>query len=198
MPRLDGMSSRALHFDVSDTHLQDVDGIATDVATLTEADVLTAGELDGVNVCGAGFDHLLSWPCVTTSAVVGAYVEGSAIVFTGTYGGVATTRTALLTDADGGETALLADGPLDLGSVTRIDIEAQADTDGEFDFGWSGVAPQPGRDAWRCVARGTGNLHVTNGGSTEEVTVPLTANIAHEAWTRRIFGDSTVDVTAYE
>lgn len=198
--RVEGMHSRSLSFDQSDGHYADDNGIKTSVASATTAQSYIGGALNGTNVCGAGFAGLISWPTVKASSTVGAFVAGSAIVFTGTYDGVPTTRTALLTSADGNET-IKADGPLDIGSVTLIAVAAQADTDGTLEFGWSDVGPKPSRPAWRIVPRAAataGALHIANEAGEVDAEITLPIHAAHEAWVRRIFGDTTIDVTAYE
>ncbi len=195
MPRLDGMSSRSMTFDASSGHYADPDGLKTTISSATTAQSYSGAALNGTNVCGGGKTGLASWPSVTSSSTVGAFNAGSAITFTGTYDGAAVTRTALLTAANGNET-VLADGPLDIGSVTVITVAAQADTDGSFTFGWSGIAPQASRQSWRVVVREAGSIVVANGGEQDTVLLPIHG--AHEAWVRRIYANTTIDVTVYE
>ncbi len=190
------MFSRSMTFDQSDDHYADPNGLKTSIATALTAQNYTAGGLNGTNVCGAGFANLISWPTATASNTTGAFVAGSAITFTGTYDGAAVTRTALLTSADGNET-VMANGPLDIGSVTAIAVAAQADTDGTFLFGWSGVGPKPGQPSWRIVARSAGVVVVANDAGEIDAELTLAAHGAHEAWVRRIFATTAVDVTAY-
>lgn len=197
MPRLDGMSSRSLSFDQSDGHYADDNGIKTSIATAATQQTYSGVQLNGTNVCGAGYANLASWPTVKTSSQAGGYTAGSTVVFTGTYAGQAQTRTATIVSANGAET-LLADGPLDIGSVTSIVVAAQPGTSGALEFGWSGVAPKFGRPAWRIVARAAGAVHVANEQGEEDAELILGAHVAHEAWVRRIYGDTAVDVTAYE
>jgi hypothetical protein len=72
---------------------------------------------------------------MAVGAGAGAFAVGSTVSWVGTYGGKATTRTATVTSADGG--TLIADGPLD--SVTTVDVDAQADTDGTWTFGFTDI-----------------------------------------------------------
>ena len=122
-------------------------------------------------------------------------MAASTIVFHGTYGGVETTRSVALTTADGNET-LTASGPLDHGSITKIVVAAQATTAGAFLFGWTGVGPREGY-AWAIVAREAGTVHVGHADGGED-TCTLAAHGLHLALVNRIYGDVTIDVTAYE
>jgi hypothetical protein len=114
-------------------------------------------------------------------------------------------RTAALTDVDGDET-ITADGPLE--TLTRIDVEAQADTDGAFDFGYTSIAPV--RDAvgthkrWLVVsnaaaaAADTGAVHVAYPDDTTD-TVLLAKGAELKGAPSRVFGTTTtVAVTIYE
>jgi hypothetical protein len=190
----------------------DADGIKTSVATATTAQNYSGAALNGAlvtsNVAYPRFASKLgiaSYPTVTSSSVVGAYTAASTIVFTGTYNGVAVTRTATLTQANGNETQF-ADGPMD--SVTSIAVAAQADTDGAFTFGFSGLCPAgdgAGTAAgtvgrirqWWVSAASTGNVHVGYSDGSDD-TVPLIAGQMLEAYPVRIYADTAVTVTVYE
>jgi hypothetical protein len=126
----------------------DPNGIKTSIASSTsaahydESDLNGASVDDDVAIAGVSGHALPQYPTVTTAAASGAYVPASKVTFTGTYNGVTVTREATLTAVNGGET-LLGDGPLDDGPLddcTEIDVEAQADTDGFLEFGWTDIA----------------------------------------------------------
>jgi len=188
--------------------LADVDAYVDGVATDTSPAVLSGEDLDGTLVtddigqppkAGIAF-----WPSVTSSSAAGAFTALSEIVFTGTYNGATVARTAVLTDGDGNET-IIADGPLE--TLVSIAIEAQADTDGTFDFGFSGVGPKldavgsPKR--WELVsnaaaaAADTATAHVIYQDGTED-TVLLAKGAALKAAPVRVFADTAPAITIYE
>lgn len=188
---------RSKTFDASAGAFVDDNGIKTSIATA--ATIQTYVTFNGTSTLGKAVtgthDSFASWPTVKNSSATASYVNASTIVFTGTYGGVVTTRTATLTSADGGAT-VLADGPLDHGSITKIVVAAQVDTAGAFEFGWTGVAPKKGY-AWAMVAREAGTYHVEHrDGGVDYIALP--AHGEHFAFVSRIFGDVTVDATVYE
>jgi hypothetical protein len=189
--------------------LLDLDGFVTTLSTITSADVLTGAELNGaLVVANVGLPPkpgIAFWPSVTSSSTTGAFVAGSDIVFTGTYNGQVVTRTSTLTAANGNET-IIADGPLE--TLTRIDIEAQADTDGSFTFGFSGIGPVllAGGTSYKkwlvksyadASAADTAALHVAYADGTTD-TVELAKGAQLEAAPVRIYGDSTGNYTVYE
>lgn len=188
--------------------LVDADGHVTSIATKTTADNLTGAELTGAVVTanvGLGPKTGMSfWPTATLSSTVGAFVAASVITWTGTYNGAAITRTATIASADGNAT-LFASGPMD--SVTSIDIAAQADTDGTFTFGFSGVSP--GLNAvgaykpWKVVSYAdaanadTAALVVGySDGSIDTVELPKGGELF--ASPVRIYGTTTAPITIYE
>jgi hypothetical protein len=198
-------------FSLAAAALADPDGFVESIATVTTADVLTGAELDGVlvdanNVGQPPAPGIAFWPTVTSDASAGAFVAGSDIVFTGTYNGATVTRTATLTAVNGDET-VFADGPLE--TLTQIDIEAQADTDGAFTFGFSGISPRrlPGEAVaykkWLVKSYAdaanadTANVHVGYPDGTTD-TVELAKGAQLEAAPSRIYGDTTAPITVYE
>jgi len=190
--------SRSITFTAAG-ELADTNALKTSIATALTVQTYTGGALNGTStvgtVNGEAKSRLASWPSVTASAVVGAYTNGSTVTFTGTYGGQTVDRVATITATGGGAT-YIANGPLDLGSVTSIVVGAQADTDGALEFGWSGVGPRYGSQ-WLCIAREDGNLIVgySNG---ESDTVPLADNGLHGAYVSRVYATTAIDFTAYE
>lgn len=189
--------------------LADADGFVTTLATKTTADTLTGAELNGALANPApGLPPktgIAFWPSVTTASATGAYTAASVITFTGTYNGETVTRTVALTAANGGET-LIADGPLE--TLTQIDIEAQADTDGSFTFGFSGIGPKllAGGTSYKkwlvksysdASAADTANVHVAYQDGTTD-TVELAKGAQLEAAPVRVYGDTTANVTIYE
>jgi hypothetical protein len=188
--------------------LTDVDGYVDGLTTSTSAAALTVADFNGVLAPGAGpglppKTGIAFWPSVTTAAAVGAYALAD-IVFTGTYNGATVARTATLTDADGGET-IIADGPLE--TLTAIDIDAMADTDGEFDFGFSGVSPVLDalgtEKTWQIVAHtdaaaaDTGAV-VVGYANGETDTVEMAKGEQLLAKPTRVFATTTVPITIYE
>lgn len=202
--------TRSMTFTTSD--FADADAIKTTVSTSTSAASYSGAGLNGAMANPgpaapefASKTGYASYPSVTSSSTVGAFTAGSDIVFTGTYNGVAVTRTATLTAANGNETQV-ADGPMD--TVTQIDVEAQADTDGSFTFGFTDLAPSgdgsgaatgsAGRiKQWWVVAATAGNVHVGYSDGTSD-TIPMQAGALIEAYPTRIYADTAVTVTVYE
>jgi hypothetical protein len=190
---------RSKSFDASAGAYADPDGIKTSIAAAASIQTYLPA-YNGTSTVGKAIatgaqDSFVSWPSVTNTSQSGKYIAASTIVFTGTYGGVVTTRTAALTTANGGET-VVADGPLDHGSITSIVVAAQVDTAGAFTFGWTGVGPKKGY-AWHMVAREAGSYHVGHSDGGDD-TLALPAHGEHLAAVNRIYGDVTLDVTVYE
>lgn len=192
----DGLHTRSMTFVPGSGHYADPNGLKTSIASATSLQTYSGTALNGTNVCGGGHSALSSWPTVTTSSTVGAFVAGSKVFFVGTYNRVTTERSATMGSADGNET-LIADGPLDIGSVTQIRVEAQADTDGTLEFGWTGVAPRAESPKWRLVARTAAALTVEHEDGTQDTFTPAAGN-EHLAWVRRILAATAATVTAYE
>lgn len=180
--------------------LKDADGLKTSVATAATAQSYTGGALNGTLDLGGASD-CASYPCFTSTSNAGSYVNGSAIVFVGTYAGAAVERTALITGTDGGQTEIVADGPLDVGSVTQIRVAAQVNTGGAFTFGFTGLCPKKDRAGrnreWRVVARAAGSVVVgyVNGGTD---TLVMIASEVHPVPVARIYATTGVAVTVLE
>lgn len=132
--------------------------IKTSIATAASIQTYTGGALNGAHLTPypdskTGYAQ---WPTATASSSAGSYINGSTIVFTGTYNGVVTTRTATVVGTDG-NAVFMADGPLD-GAVTSIVVGAQTNTGGAWTFGWDDLQC-PYRinklEAWREVRAGS-------------------------------------------
>jgi|GEM_PF-3787946 len=108
----------------------DVDAIVTALATSTSAVELTGAELTGV-LGGSAFTSA-DYVTATLSSTAGAFTDASTITVTGTYNGATVTDVLTISGTDGNAT-LWGDQLFD--SVTQIDIEAQADTDGTISIG---------------------------------------------------------------
>lgn len=190
---MNNLYARSMTFTTA-AQLFDVDGIKTSIATALTAQTYTT--FNGTNTVGGSFARLASYPTVLAAVAAGAYTASSTVVFTGTYGGAVVTRTATIVGTDGNATAFIADGPLDIGSITSIVVAAQADTDGFLSFGWTGLAPRKDK-AWTCVAREAGTLYVAYpGGETDDVPLPIHGE--HYAYVSRILAATTIDFTVYE
>ncbi len=105
------------------------------------------------------------------------------------------TRTATVSGTGGGAT-FIADGPLE--TCTQIDVAAQADTDGSWTFGWSGVGPWTdgsGADGpnrlrrWIVKATDTNNIHIANAQGDQD-TAPMQAGDHHIMYAARIYADT--------
>jgi hypothetical protein len=196
------IARRTMTFAAAD--LIDADAIKTSVATSTDAVAYTSGDFDGAAKTPegfAGFADVGAIPCVSSSSAAGAYTPGSTVTFTGPWRGETVTRVATLAEEDGNETAY-ADGPLD-GAPTAIDVEAQADTDGAFTFGWGGVAPlyTSGTGAhqrlwWVRCGETAGDIHVRY--SLGEDTIAATAGAEYTAAVAAVLGDTAVELTILE
>jgi len=197
------IANRAMSFTTSQT--ADADGIKTSIATSTSAANYSGAALNGAmvtsNVAYPRFNSKLdvaSYPTVTASNTVGAFVAASAVVFTGTYSGEAVTRTATLTSANGNETQF-ADGPMD--SVTSIAVAAQADTDGTFTFGFSGLVPTKNNvgqlKRWNFMAATSGNVVVGFSDGTSD-TIAAVAGIVYPVAITRLYTTTAVTVTVFE
>lgn len=199
---LNYLFSRSMTF-ANAAELADADGIKESIATDTSAATYSGVDLDGTSTVGVvgtqTFERLASWPTVSASSAAGAYTDASEVVFTGTWGGEIVTRTATIVGTDGNAT-FIADGPLDLGSVTSIAVDAQADTDGAFTFGWSGVGPRKGR-SWVLIAReavAAGALDVEFSNGQQDPNLSLASGELLGAYVQRVLATTTVDFTAHE
>jgi hypothetical protein len=122
-------------------NILDADAIKTSIATSTSAASYTGAALNGDDANPGpatptpdGHTGVPQYP-VAVGAGAGAFVDGSAVTFTGTYGGETTVRTATVVGANGG--TFIADGPLD--TCDTVDVEEQADTDGTWTFGFTDI-----------------------------------------------------------
>lgn len=111
--------------------MTDADGIVTAHATLTTAESLTAGDLNGAVVLTGGALAPARSLTITRSLATGAYTT-EPIVVTGRRGGNTQTYTYTPADADGGDTA--HSGVL-FDALTTIAIPAQATTGGSYTIG---------------------------------------------------------------
>lgn len=194
---------RSMTFDASAGAYVDADGIKTSIATAASVQTYlptfngVAGNTVGKSLDASNVTHtaFASYPTVTNTSATGSYVNASTVVFHGTYGREVVTRTATLTSADGGQT-LLADGPLDMGSITKIVVAAQVDTAGAFTFGWRDICPKKGF-GWIVVAREAGTIRVENSDGDDDATT-LAAHGMHLTPVSRIYSSVTIDLSVYE
>lgn len=183
--------------------LFDVDAVKTSVATVADAVSYSGAGLNGASVSDGVASPLLgghtgfaSYPSCSRADNASSYVNESTATLTGTYRGQAVTRTITFSGTDGDDKTL-ADGPMD--TITQIDIEAQADTGGAFEFGWSGlVAPQQLNKGvrWLLVANETGAFIVEYGGGLQD-TVTLQAGAELKSTPHRIL-ETSGNFTLYE
>ena len=164
--------------------IADPDAIKTSIATVAAAVSYTGVALNGADAnpgpatpTPSHTDNVVTdvpqYPTATASSSAGSYVDGSEVVFTGTYGGAAKSRTATVVGTDGNAT-FVADGPLD--TVSTVAVDAQADTNGAWTFGFTDIG------AWR-------------GGSGQE---PARLVRAHAAGVIKIGdADGHVDLTPF-
>lgn len=128
------------------TAILDADAIKKAIATSAAAAGVTysGADLDGDDVgtddiarpTPNGHTNCPQYPIAVASSNAGSYVNGSTIVFTGTYGGVGATSTATVVGTDGNAT-FKGDKPLD--TVSSIHVAAQANTGGEWTFGFDDI-----------------------------------------------------------
>jgi hypothetical protein len=184
--------------------LADPDGIKTTVSTSLTAVSYSGAALNGALVFSnvaeprfGGFLELASFPTATLSNTVGAFFAASKVRWIGTYGGVAVTREASISTANGNET-ITGDGPMD--TVTSVTVEAQQDTDGTFTFGFSGACPRRANGrvrSWWLVGGGAGNI-VAGYANGQSDTLVSAAGREHPVLVSRILATTAVPVTIYE
>jgi hypothetical protein len=156
----------------------DVDALVLSLATATSVGTFTGAALNGVvpttGLTLAGHSGIAQYPSITCSNSAGSYVANSTCVFTGTYGGEAVTRTATITSTAGNGT-YIANGPIDVGSCTRIVLAAQADTSGAVSCGLTDLAcPKINGQLHPFIgvrAAAGGNVAVVYSGAWEDVLV---------------------------
>ena len=118
----------------------DADSVMTTVATTAAPVSYSGGDFNGI--LGGTFESTSPvrprlQPTITTTPAVGAYNTADPVVWTVVDAfGLTSTRSARLTNPDGGETI----GPLeDVRSVTRVDLPAMLDTSGTISLGTGAV-----------------------------------------------------------
>jgi len=133
-------------------NIQDLDSIKTTIATVAAAVTYSGAALNGddvaSNVAYPLHAHKPSgqmpemgipmYPCATASSSAGSYINGTTVVFTGTYGGVPATSTATVVGTDGNAT-FVGDKPLE--SVSSVTIGPQNDTSGAWTLGFQDIGP---------------------------------------------------------
>jgi len=146
--------------------IADVDAIKKAVATSSSAQSYSGAALDGAtNFTSESPQHTKPsrTVSVTRSSNAGSYVQGSKVTFTGTLNGEAQTEEIAMPDTDGGDTLK---GAKLFDEVTQIDVEAQSDASGQFEFGVEDVGgPGGGVFGFRAHAVGDVSLEFANGES---------------------------------
>jgi hypothetical protein len=182
--------------------------IKTSVATVAAAVTYSGAALNGADVDGSyvarptpsGLSNVAQYPTATASSNAGSYVNGSHVMFTGTYGdgyGSNVTRTATVSGT-GGNATFIADGPLD--TLTSITVDAQTNTGGAWVFGWNDIAcPRRGGclEPYRTIRpTSAGNCLVTCA-SGDDALLPLTLGGSDEIVNvnRIKFSDATTTIT---
>jgi hypothetical protein len=198
-----GASVRGVTFTVA--NIADLDAIKTTIATAASSQAYTGAALNGASTTPLPDSKTgyAQWPCATASSSAGSYVNGSTIIFTATYKGVAVTRTATVSGTDGGA-KFVADGPVD-GAVTNVVVGAQTNTSGAWTFGFCdlecvrrGASAQ--QEPWRNERGGSaGNIgYYDNGGTTQ--ILPCIEGEHHGVQIARLNTDTTTvtSITLYE
>ena len=169
MPRGQDQYSSHRPVTIITAEIADPDAIKTSIATVAAAVSYTGVALNGADAnpgpatpTPSHTDNVVTdvpqYPTATASSSAGSYVDGSEVVFTGTYGGAAKSRTATVVGTDGNAT-FVADGPLD--TVSTVAVDAQADTDhGQAD---SDAGAQEAHGVLGGLRR-DGGAHVLEGG----------------------------------
>lgn len=139
------------------------------------------------------------FPSVTTTVDAATYNTTDPIVFTGTRGGQAATVSILLTQAGGGETVI---GTTPLDTLTSIYVPIQLTANGEFTFGFSGLAARKSAtgNTQRMPFKGNAD-GIVNVGYEDGTTdlLPVTSGLIESASPYRIIAASTtVGITVYD
>ncbi len=156
--------------------------IKTSVATAAAGAIYSGAALNGGDVIDniayptpSGLTGVAQYPIAVAASNAGSYVNGSTIVFSGTYGGVAATSTATVVGTDGNAT-FVGNNPLD--TVSSITVAAQVNTSGAWTFGFNDVACKTRNgnvEPFRMLRpTSTGNVVITCG-SGHDATVPVVA-----------------------
>lgn len=137
---------------------QDIDAIKTSIATVAAPASYSGAQLDGA--IGTGAISPSRQITATSSVSAGAYVAGSVITITGTTEevGAADTDTMTVVGTGGGESLATTKH---FSAVTQIDIEAQAQVTGSWQFGTYSEAYQT-TSGWTNFYGGTGTDDATN------------------------------------
>jgi len=150
-------------------------GVLTSVATLTTAQSLTDGDLDGGSVLSGGILDLPRSLTVTLSNTTGAFTTDP-IVVTGRRGGVVTSANFTPSDADGNETLANAQA---FDMISTVDIPAQVLTTATVQVGVRDIcAPAKSRfSGIELAAAGTLNVQYSDdSASNTSDAVPVGAN----------------------
>ncbi len=132
-PQLDSLGSFKVGIEAS---LFDSDAIKTSIASDTNPASYSGGDLDGL--VGETAMSPLRRLTATLAMNAGSYIDSSEITFTGLDQNLdPLVEVVTIVGTDGGQT-LITTGLFS--SVDTIDVEAQADTDGAFEFGIAVVA----------------------------------------------------------
>lgn len=185
-------------------NIADLDAIKTSIATAATAQTYSGAALNGASTTPypdskTGFAQ---WPAATASSHAGSYVNGSTVVFTGTYLGETVTRTATVSGTGGGAT-FIADGPID-GPVTSVVVDAQADTGGAWTFGFVDLCCRRRNnrnEPWREVRCGgvAGDVGFVRPNGAADV-LPCTVGEHHSVLILRLKTSTTTatSITLYE
>lgn len=143
-------ASRTFSFAAS--AVTDADGVLTARATLTTAESLTAGDLNGAVMLAGGALAPSRSLTITRALATGAYTTDP-VVITGRRGGSVQTFTYTPPDADGGDTA--HSGVL-FDALSAVAFPAQQTTGGSWTVGTRDLAAQAGEKlrGFKLVAAG--------------------------------------------
>lgn len=167
-----------------------VNAIKTSIATAATPQVYTAGALNGsIGTATMSAPRRIT---ATLAAHAASYVNGSTITIKGLNSAGASVSEVLTIAGTGGGTTLTTVGFFT--QVTEIDVDAQADALGSFQFGTSDASVNS-----RSLRVGTaGNLHVQYGDGSTDTILNVAVGEVVPAMAAVIFGDSTAQgITAY-
>jgi len=185
-----------------------LNSIKASIATAATVQTYTGAALDGASASPlpGGKTGFAQWPAATASSSAGSYINASTVVFTGTYKGVAVTRTATVSGT-GGNATFIADGPVD-GAVTKIVVGAQSNTSGAWTFGFVDLECRKilvdgttyRSEPWRQVRGGSvGNVGIVLLDDTAEI-LPCIEGEVHPVLISRLKTSTTTctTITLYE
>lgn len=175
------------------TLVRDIDAIKLAVASNAAAQSYTGAALDGALANpGPAVPALPMTVSLTTSAAAGSYHIVDPVVFTGLdeYG-VAQTEEIMLTQVNGNEFLV---GTKSFSSITQIDIPAQHDGAGQFEFGVEDILPGLSATLREHIAGNNGNLGLQNTDGTTAVIPINAANPPLAAGAQRVLGATTTCV----